>query len=257
MMTRLLHLMLLAGGSQVTTATGGSHLAITQNRFAFDGQPVFLNGVNQPWIQYGDDFGNNQSHGLFCSLREVLVNTSLSGGHAMRIWLHVEGDNTPQWNASGYVTGTDGGGSLIADMRAYLRAAQELDILVFFVLWNGAVLRNAKTKALFSDDAKLRSYIDTVLKPMAAALQNEPALGGWEVSALLALPCSSHRVRRRLYHRSAVRCADYQRARGLRGSRRRRPGCVLRYKGAGGLGRWLGAVSPHPDAPRPALHQPA
>jgi hypothetical protein len=54
-------------------------------------------------------------------------------------------------------------------------------VLVFFVLWNGAVLRNNKTLALFSDDAKLTSYVDHVLKPMATALKDEKALGGWEV----------------------------------------------------------------------------
>ena len=72
----------------------------------------------------GNDFGNNQSHGLYCALKDTLVNTSRVGGHAMRIWLHVEGDNTPQWDTDGYVIGTDAAGSLISDMRAYLRAAQ-------------------------------------------------------------------------------------------------------------------------------------
>ena len=38
----------------------------------------------------------------------------------------------------------------------------ELDILVFFCLWNGAVLRNNMTKQLFSSPSRLQSYIDTV-----------------------------------------------------------------------------------------------
>lgn len=157
-------------------------LTVDGSRFAFDRQtPAFLNGVNQAWLQYGNDFGNNQSHGHFCALKETLVNTSRSGGHAMRIWLHVEGDKTPLWNDDGYVVGTDAAGSLIGEMRAYLRAATEVDVLVFFVLWNGAVLRNAKTKRLFSSAPRLQSYVDKVLKPMAASLATEPALGGWEI----------------------------------------------------------------------------
>eukprot|EP00966_Prymnesium_polylepis_P241223 5578726-Prymnesium_polylepis.1 len=103
----------------------------------------------------------NQSHGLFCALKDVLQNTSRSGGHAIRFWLHVEGDHTPVYNSSGYVVAGDVSGSLIADMRRYLRAAAELDVLVFFCLWNGAVLRNANTKGLFASPARLRSYIDT------------------------------------------------------------------------------------------------
>jgi hypothetical protein len=36
----------------------------------------------------------------------------------------------------------DRDGTLISDMKKYLDAAQARDILVVFVLWNGAVLRN-------------------------------------------------------------------------------------------------------------------
>ena len=58
------------------------------------------------------------------------------------IWLHIEGDNTPLFNGDGYVTGTDRDGTLIPEMKKYLDAAQARNILVVFVLWNGAVLRN-------------------------------------------------------------------------------------------------------------------
>ena len=56
--------------------------------------------------------------------------------------MHIEGDNTPLFNGDGYVTGTDRDGTLIPEMKKYLDAAQARNILVVFVLWNGAVLRN-------------------------------------------------------------------------------------------------------------------
>ena len=40
------------------------------------------------------------------------------------------------------MTGTDRDGTLIPEMKKYLDAAQARNILVVFVLWNGAVLRN-------------------------------------------------------------------------------------------------------------------
>lgn len=182
MLLRWLPPMLLRCWMILATLVGVSaKLSVNGDGFTFNGAPAFLNGVNQAWLHYGDDFGGNQSHGLFCALQDVLHNTSAAGGHSIRIWLHVEGDHTPIFNASGFVTASDTAGSLIADMRKYLRAAQELDILVFFVLWNGAVLRNAQTLTLFSSPQKLQSYIEVVLKPMAAALADEPALGGWEI----------------------------------------------------------------------------
>ena len=73
-------------GPLLGCAVAASPLAVQGPRFSFNGHaPAFLNGVNQAWIQYGNDFGNNQSHGLYCTLRETLTNTSRAGGHAMRI----------------------------------------------------------------------------------------------------------------------------------------------------------------------------
>lgn len=42
-------------------------------------------------------------------------------------------------------------------------------------------MRNEKVKQLFYNETKLQSYIDKVLVPMATALGDEPALGGWEI----------------------------------------------------------------------------
>lgn len=80
------------------------------------------------------------------------------------IWLHVEGANTPAFDSSGFVTGPDSTGTMIDDMRSYLDFAQSKNILVIFVLWNGAYLREQHTIDLFWDEAKLQSYIDKALK---------------------------------------------------------------------------------------------
>ena len=165
----------------ITTLAATPRLAVRNGSLEFGGQRAFLNGVNQAWLNYGDDFGNNSTHGHFCALRDTLVNTSVHVGHSIRIWLHVEGDKTPQFDADGYVIATDASNTLISDMRRYLRAAAELDVLVFFVLWNGAVLKNEQTKALFASPPRLDSYITNVLTPMAAALAGEPGLGAWEI----------------------------------------------------------------------------
>ena len=53
---------------------------------------------------------------------------------------------------------------MINDMRAYLDFAQSKNILVIFVLWNGAYLREQHTIDLFWDETKLQSYIDKALK---------------------------------------------------------------------------------------------
>ena len=81
------------------------------------------------------------------------------------MWLHVEGDNTPSFNPSGYVTGPDASGSMISDMKAFLDFAKSKNILDVFVLWNGATaFTNQNLKNLFYDDGKLTSYTNNALK---------------------------------------------------------------------------------------------
>lgn len=58
------------------------------------------------------------------------------------IWVHIEGQTSPHFTGSGMVDGTDEGGTLISDLREYLRAAAQRDILIFITLWNGAAKGN-------------------------------------------------------------------------------------------------------------------
>ncbi|KAK2723828.1 mannan endo-1,4-beta-mannosidase-like [Artemia franciscana] len=149
--------------------------------FYYNGQKVFLSGANIAWYSYGYDFGNNQydSHGP--QLESWLTEISNNGGNSVRIWLHVEGENTPKWDSNGYVTAPDASGTLFSDMKRFLNFAQSKNILVIFTLWNGAEMHNQKVIDLVWDDSKLESYIDNVLRPMASELRGHPALGAWEI----------------------------------------------------------------------------
>lgn len=62
--------------------------------------------------------------------------------HYKGVWIHIEGESSPQFDSNGHVTGTDHGGTLINDMRDMLKAAQQHNIFVFPTLWNGAVNQN-------------------------------------------------------------------------------------------------------------------
>jgi mannan endo-1,4-beta-mannosidase len=79
------------------------------------------------------------------------------------VWLHVEGDNTPNYDANGYVLGPDKTGTLFSDMKLFLDSAKAKNILVIFVLWNGALLRNQNSINLYWDNSKLQTYLDKAL----------------------------------------------------------------------------------------------
>ena len=79
--------------------------------------------------------------------------------------MHVEGENTPNFDGNGFVTGLDKTGSMINDMKAFLDYAKSWNVLVVFALWNGATLfTNQNIKNLFYDASKLQTYIDKALK---------------------------------------------------------------------------------------------
>ena len=80
------------------------------------------------------------------------------------MWLHVDGKNTPAFDGNGYVTGPDSTGTMIDDMRSFLDFAQSKQLLVVFVLWNGAVRPTDNALNLIYDETKLQTYIDNALK---------------------------------------------------------------------------------------------
>ena len=79
-------------------------------------------------------------------------------------WLHVEGENTPEFNGDGYVLSPDRDGSLFNELSSFLDYAAEKNVFVIIVLWNGALMRNDRYKNLVWDESKLNSYIGNVLR---------------------------------------------------------------------------------------------
>lgn len=79
------------------------------------------------------------------------------------IWIHIQGENTPAFNADGYITGPDNTGTLISDLTKFLSVAQQNNLFVIPVLWSGAVLGSQRFINLIWDDSKLDSYINNAL----------------------------------------------------------------------------------------------
>ncbi|KAH3776395.1 mannan endo-1,4-beta-mannosidase-like [Dreissena polymorpha] len=167
-------LVLLKGAYSGRLQVQGSHLVK-------DGQRVFLSGTNLAWVHYAMDFGHNQYNGVKGRMEQILSELQASGGNSIRLWLHIEGQTTPEFTSDGHVSGMDA--TLVSDLRSFLQSAKRHNILVFIVLWNGAKIEqfHYRLHGLIVDTNKLQTYIDKCLTPMVHQLKNEPALGGWEV----------------------------------------------------------------------------
>ncbi|CAH1238172.1 Hypp5535 [Branchiostoma lanceolatum] len=171
---------------------GQTYLSADGQHFKLNGQRVFLSGVNMAWCRYGSDFGG----GLYYSYKsssscpsskskyeQAIQDIANNGGNSLRVWLHVEGQETPVFSYWGSVTQTDATDQLVNELKDMLGFAKRHNVLVFLVLWNGAHHGNNfwKVRDLVWDDLKLSTYVDEALKPLALGLRNERALGGWEI----------------------------------------------------------------------------
>jgi hypothetical protein len=81
------------------------------------------------------------------------------------------------------VNSTDAAGSLAEDMRQFVQLAASMDIMIVWCLWNGAVLRDARTISMIVDPSgvALKSFVDRALTPLVTALKSEPGIGAWEI----------------------------------------------------------------------------
>ena len=69
-----------------TSAAATSYLGVAKTSFEFNGSPVFLSGANQAWIQYGADFGNNQTEGEECALQASIRSAQPRHGPLLPCW---------------------------------------------------------------------------------------------------------------------------------------------------------------------------
>lgn len=141
-----------------------------------------MSGMNLAWHHYGMDFGNGRYDCCTGSeLENYLDRVANEGGNSIRIWIHCDAESTPHFDGDGYVLLTDQEDTMIDDLLKFLNKARSRNILVFPVLWNGAIGGGSNYRNLFYDDDKLQSYIDNAINPLVNALAGHQAIGAWEI----------------------------------------------------------------------------
>ena len=162
------------------------------SRIQFNGQDLFLNGLNLAWGQYpyggpsfADDIGPDPNTPNMNHFKDVFVQLEASGANCMRLWLHTNGQITPQWEGS-MVTGP--GDDTIGDLKAILDLAWAHKISIIPCLWSFDMLRTSsgskitdRAMAILTKPDCRRSYIENCLVPMVQALKGHPAILAWEI----------------------------------------------------------------------------
>lgn len=154
------------------------------NRITYNNQQLFLSGANLAWASFADDIGPNQTD--FNTFATVMLDMHDHGGNALRWWLHTNGVNSPQFDASDFVTGP--GSGTISDLRTVLDLAWEREIGIKLCLWSFDMLRSNLNSTvlnrnilLLNDTSYTNAYIKNALIPMVDSLKGHPAIIAWEI----------------------------------------------------------------------------
>lgn len=164
-----------------TPQAGGGE---SSNRITYNGQQIYLNGVNVAWINFARDFGNGFDETRF---RQMLNAVNSAGGNSIRWWVHTDGTLSPQYSGAGLVNGP--GGSIIQDLQHALDIAAEYGIYIVPSMWSFDMLRdnsdrnppNANNYRILSNDVALQAYIDYALVPIVQAVNGHSQLIAWEL----------------------------------------------------------------------------
>lgn len=142
--------------------------------------PIFANGINLAWDEYSRDIMDLDE----AYFAQMLDDIAAAGGNALRWWLHTNGRYSPQFDASGNVSGIEH--STILNMRKVLDMAYERGIVISMCLFSFDLLQDqgqdmAVMKSFVEDPEVIETYIDNALIPMLQEIGDHPAVMTWEI----------------------------------------------------------------------------
>lgn len=159
-------------------------ISAQSNRIPYNNQQLFLSGANLAWINFANDIGPGETD--FNTFATVMLDMHDHGGNALRWWLHTNGTNSPQFNASNYVISP--GSGTISDLKQVLDLAWEREIGLKLCLWSFDMLRSSNSNTvltrntlLLNDTSYTNAYINNCLIPMVDSLKGHPAIIAWEI----------------------------------------------------------------------------
>jgi hypothetical protein len=142
----------------------------------------FLSGTNVPWISFARDivdFPEDSEKAMEQALKEV----SLSGGNAIRWWLHTNGCHSPSIT-NGKVSGLDE--KTVPIIRKVLDMALAHRVGISLCLWSFDMLQDqgqnvAAMKHILENTYYTECYIQHALIPLLEQLGSHPAILTWEI----------------------------------------------------------------------------
>jgi hypothetical protein len=181
----------LLTASCVLLLTASLFAAEPANTITYNGKAYYINGINVPWNQFGSDAG---SHYQWGALYDSSFFTSFFKGckdygvNCVRLWIHCDGRSTPEFDATGSVTGLDT--NFLSNLDDIFKIAAENNVMIMPCLWSFDMTKDFTAAAgkyagmhsdLIKDSLKTVSYVNNALVPMVKHLANTCNLFAYEI----------------------------------------------------------------------------
>ncbi len=163
----------------------------TKHLIQFEGKPLFINGINVAWNNFGGDVGNHYKWGTLYNpdwFEKMLSDCEAHGVNCIRLWIHTDGRANPEFNPDGSVKGLDA--DFYPALDDIFQRAKNHGILIMPCLWSFDMCKDERKNAgmyagnhadLISDSLKTVSYINNALIPMVKRYDKHCNLFAWEV----------------------------------------------------------------------------
>ncbi|NLR93397.1 PKD domain-containing protein [Flammeovirga agarivorans] len=174
-----------AVSSTTTTVIVDPFNASRMDRILVGNQSLFLSGGNLAWYNFANDFGEKTTNLEY--YEQAISDFATRGGNSMRLWVHINGANNPELDASGYTSGLEP--SMIQDLRDVLDIAYDHNVVLNLCLWSFDMLNtrdyptevSQRAKKLLENEENIDAYINNALIPMVSGLKDHEALLSWEI----------------------------------------------------------------------------
>lgn len=126
------------------------------------GSSVWINGLNMPWDQCGNDWGVSYSHSKFDSHLSKYHN---SGATTVRQWIHYDGNKQLSlYDSSGKFKPLSS--KFLADAEDNLKLYRSRNLKAIFTLFSFECVNFNNCEGMMLDSNKQAAYINNGLKPL-------------------------------------------------------------------------------------------
>lgn len=165
-----------------TSVVDAQFISIVNKKFVVNGTcQIYLNGANTPWEAW-NDFGSASFNNA--KWKQDMVDLKNKGINASRIWISCNGDGQPSVAADGTVSAPSATFWKNCDSLFKFAQANGVYIMATMMSFDHTKTGNNNAnnwRAMLSDTAKIRTYINNYLVPFVNRYKSNPYLGSIDI----------------------------------------------------------------------------